>query len=278
MTIRLIVNADDYGRSANVSRGIRDAYLHGILRSTTCMMNLPSVINDIKIAQRETPELGMGVHLVLTAGRPLLPADKVPTLTGPDGAFLKLDQLIAARARVDPAEAKAEWRAQIENFIAVTGFKPTHLDSHHHSSYFTPGLFQSMLELAREYDIAIRLPVEPEARDTLAGIPAELLQPVVEAAPRLLQQFRPRHPDAFFASFYDASATKEELFRIFHSLEDGTFEVMAHPGYSDPDLIAGTSYAIQRDLELQILTDPETVAEVKKLNIDLIHFGQLSLA
>ena len=275
MTIRLIVNADDYGRSANVSRGVRDAYLNGIVRSTTCMMNMPSVVDDIKIARRETPGLGMGVHLVLTAGRPLLPVEKVSTLTNPDGAFLKLDQLIVNRTQLDPAQVKAEWQAQIENFVAAAGRNPTHLDSHHHSSYFTPDLFQAMLELAQAYGAAIRLPVEPDARDTMAGIPAELLQPVVEHAPRLLEKFHPRHPDAFFASFYDASATREELFRIINNLGDGAFEVMTHPGYSDPDLVAGTSYAIQRDRELEILTVAETLAEVKKRNIELIHFGQL---
>ena len=275
MTIRLIVNADDYGRSANVSRGIREAHLRGILTSTTCMMNMPSVVDDIKMALNETPSLGLGVHLVVTAARPLLPAEKVATLTSPDGAFFKLDRLIAQRAQVDPAQVKAEWRAQIEKFVAAAGRKPTHLDSHHHSSYFTPGLFQSMLELAKEYDAAIRLPVEPEARDTMAGIPAELLQPVVDQAPRLLEQFQPRHPDAFFASFYDDFATKEELFRILNSLGDGTFEIMTHPGYSDLELVAGTSYAVQRDRELEILTDAETLAEVKKRKIELIHFGEL---
>jgi predicted glycoside hydrolase/deacetylase ChbG (UPF0249 family) len=275
MAIRLIVNADDYGRSANVSRGIRDSYLHGILRSTTCMMNMPTVVDDIKIAQRETPGLGMGVHLVLTAGRPLLPTERVSTLVKADGNFLKLDQLIANRAQIDPAQVKAEWHAQIENFVATSGHKPTHLDSHHHSSYFTPEFFQAMLELAHEYDVAVRLPVEPEARETLAGIPAEMLQPVAEHAPRLLAQFHPRHPDAFFASFYDELATQEEISRIIASLTDGTFEVMAHPGYSDPDLIAGTSYAVQRDRELAVLTSAETMAEVEKRQIELIHFGQL---
>lgn len=275
MTIRLIVNADDYGRSANVSRGIRDSYLHGILRSTTCMMNMPTVADDIKIAQKETPGLGMGVHLVLTAGRPLSPTAKVSTLVKSDGAFLKLDQLIANRTQVDSAQVKAEWRTQIESFIAVSGHKPTHLDSHHHSSYFTPEFFQAMLELADEYDTAIRLPVEPEARETMAGIPAELFQPMVENAPRLLAQFHPRHPDAFFASFYDDFATQTELFRIIESLKDGTFEIMTHPGYSDPELIAGTSYAVQRDRELEILTSADVLAEVKKHHIELIHFGQL---
>lgn len=275
MAIRLIVNADDYGRSANVSRGIRDSFLHGILRSTTCMMNMPTVADDIKVAQHETPDLGMGVHLVLTAGRPLLSPEQVSTLIKSDGSFLKLDQLIANRAQVDSAQVKAEWRTQIERFIAVSGRKPTHLDSHHHSSYFTPDFFQAMLELAHEYDVAIRLPVEPEARETMAGIPAELLQPVVDHAPRLLAQFHPRHPDAFFASFYDDLATQTELFRIMESLTDGTFEIMAHPGYSDPDLIAGTSYAVQRDRELEILTADETLAEVKKCGIELINFSQL---
>lgn len=275
MTIRLIVNADDYGRSANVSRGIRDSYSNGILRSTTCMMNMPTVVDDIKIAQRETPGLGMGVHLVLTAGSPILPAAQVSTMVKADGSMLKLDQLIANRAQIDPAQVKAEWRAQIEKFISAAGYKPTHLDSHHHSSYFTPDFFQAMLELAHEYDVAVRLPVEPEARDTMAGIPSEMLQSVVEHAPRLLAQYHPRHPDAFFASFYDDLATQEELNRIINSLSDGTFEIMAHPGYSDPDLIVGTSYAVQRDRELAVLTSAQSIAEVKKRNIELINFGQL---
>jgi predicted glycoside hydrolase/deacetylase ChbG (UPF0249 family) len=275
MTVRLIVNADDYGRSANISRAIRDSHTRGIVSSTTCMMNMPTVVDDIHISLRETPSLGLGVHLVLTADRPLLPADQVPTLTQPNGAFLKLEQLIAKRAQLDTAQVKAEWRAQIEKFIAAAGHKPTHLDSHHHTSYFTPELFRTMLELAQEYDAAIRLPVTSEAPDTMAGIPAELFQPIAEHAPRLLEDFRPRHPDAFFASFYDDLATMEELFRILDSLGDGTFEIMTHPGYSDPELVASSGYTVQREHELAVLTAAETLDEIKKRNIELIHFGQL---
>src|SRR5689334_22711111 len=121
MTIRLIVNADDYGRSANVSRGIRESCSRGIVRSTTCMMNMPTVAEDIEIAQRDTPELGLGVHLLLTAGWPILPANQVPSLVRPDGSFLKQEQLIARHADLNPGEAKAEWHAQIEKFIAIAG-------------------------------------------------------------------------------------------------------------------------------------------------------------
>jgi chitin disaccharide deacetylase len=198
MTTRLIINADDYGRSAEVSRGIRDAHLHGIVTSATCMLNMPSVVDDIQIALKETPNLGMGVHLVLTSGRPLLPAEQVSALIQPNGSFLTPDEVIFRCPTFPVAEVKAEWRAQIEKFIAIAWKKPTHLDSHHHSSYFTPSLFQAMLELAQEYDCAIRLPVSQDEDGSVAGLPEELLAPIMEHTPKSLEKFQPRRADAFF--------------------------------------------------------------------------------
>jgi predicted glycoside hydrolase/deacetylase ChbG (UPF0249 family) len=275
MTTRLIINSDDYGRSANVSRGIRHAHLHGVVTSTTCMMNMPTVVADIQIALKETPNLGMGVHLVLTAGKPLLPAEQVSALIQPGGSFLTLGELIFRCPTFPGAEVKAEWRAQIEKFIAAAGKKPTHLDSHHHSSYFTPALFQAMLELAQEYDCAIRLPVSQDEDGSMTGLPEELLAPILEHAPNLIQQFQPRRPDAFFASFYDDMASKDELIKIISNLGTGTYEIMCHPGYADSDLIASSGYAIQRDFEREILTNPDVLDFIKKHKIELINFAQL---
>jgi chitin disaccharide deacetylase len=275
MTTRLIINADDYGRSAEVSRGIRHAHLHGIVTSTTCMLNMPSVVDDIRVALKETPNLGLGVHLVLTSGKPLLPAEQVSALIQPNGSFLTPDEVIFRCPTFPVAEVKAEWRAQIEKFVAVAGKKPTHLDSHHHSSYFTPGMFQAMLELAREYDCAIRLLVSQDKDGSMAGIPDELLAPIMEHAPKLLEKFQPRHPTAFFASFYDDMATKDELIKIISGLDAGAYEIMCHPGYADAELIASSGYAIQRDFEREILTNLDVLAFVKKRKIELINFAQL---
>ena len=68
---KLIINSDDYGRSPEISRGIREAHLRGVVTSTTCMMNIPTTADDVGVALKETPNLGMGVHLVLTMGKPL---------------------------------------------------------------------------------------------------------------------------------------------------------------------------------------------------------------
>lgn len=276
MPLRLIINADDYGRTPEISRGIREAHLRGLVTSTTAMMNMPSVAADIKIALQETPHLGLGVHLVLTAGKPLLPASQVPSLITPAGNFLKLEALVSRAPSLNPAEAKAEWRAQIEAFIAVAGKKPTHLDSHHHSSYFTPGLFQAMLELAREDGLAIRLPIAHSAAQNIDGLPDELAPAMLESGTQLLEHFQPRSPDAFFASFYDETATRGEFLRILsHFLPNGTFEIMCHPGYVDEAFAKASVYAYQRQIELEILTDPAMRQEVEKRGIQLISFAQL---
>jgi chitin disaccharide deacetylase len=273
---RLIINADDYGRTPDISRGIRDAHLRGMVTSSTVMMNMPAAANEIKIALQETPNLGLGVHLVLTAGRPLLAASQIPSLTTSEGIFHKVDKLVSLVKNLNLEEVKAEWRAQVEAFVAAAGKKPTHLDSHHHSSYFTPGLFKSMLELAREFDAPIRLPIAHNTGKDIEGLPDELSPSLMEFGPRLLEEFQPRSPDAFFASFYDEYATRGEFLRILsHFLPNGTFEIMCHPGYVDEVFAKQSGYAYQRQTELEILTDPAMRKEVERRGIQLICFAQL---
>jgi predicted glycoside hydrolase/deacetylase ChbG (UPF0249 family) len=240
------------------------------------MMNMPTVVDDIKVALSETPKLGLGVHLVLTAGRPTLPCSEIPGLTNPDGTFLKQETLISRAASLDPAVVKKEWQAQIEAFMAAAGKKPTHLDSHHHSSYFTPEMLNAFLELARDFELPIRLPIAHGQNPLTSGIPDELVDAMVEFAPQILEQFQPRSPDAFFASFYDEQATRAEFLRILRFfLPNGCFEIMCHPGYVDEAFAKESSYAFQRQSELEILTDPALRKEVDRLGIELISFAQL---
>ncbi len=285
MTIRLIINADDYGRTVEISRGIRHAHLHGMVTSTTCLMNMPTVVDDIKFALNETPLLGMGVHLVLTAGKPMLPAEKVPGLVSPDGFFLKREVFFGAhpgvncgnsKRQINLSEVKAEWHAQIEAFISAAGKLPTHLDSHHHSSYSSVDLFTGMLELAREYKLPIRLPLAHNV-DLFETVEVDdESEDIRDFAPRLLQKFQPQSPDALFTSFFDKQATRTEIFRITkHFFPNGVFEIMSHPGFVDVELSRESSYSHQRENELEILTDPEMRKEFERLGIKLISFAEL---
>jgi len=264
---RLIINSDDYGRTPEISRGIREAHLHGVVTSTTCMMNILTTAEDITVALKETPTLGMGVHLVLTMGKPISAPETVPSITDANGQFLKYTPLVENLPNLKMDEVMREWRTQIEAFIRAAGRKPTHLDSHHHSSYFSPELFHGMLELAKEYDCAIRFPFTGEI--------SKELQETHKRVPDLIREFDPARPDRFVVDFYDERATLAELLNIINNLPDGTTEIMCQHDYTDGAFARESVYNDQRDRELKILTDPVIKEAMQAQGIQLITFAQL---
>lgn len=265
---RLIINSDDYGRTPDISRGIRDAHLRGVVTSTTCMMNIPTTAADIAVALKETPKLGMGVHLVLTMGRPILSHEKTSSITDENGNFFKYTPFVEHLSSLNIDEVKAEWRSQVEAFIHAARRKPTHLDSHHHSSFFSLNLFHAMLELAKEYDCPIRFPyTEPVTN-------SELIE-TAKYAPELIQEFNPRRPDRFFVDFYDEGATYETFSDVINNLQDGTTEIMCHAGYVDETFANESIYNHQRERELKILTDPSIKEAIRANDIELITFASL---
>ncbi len=279
MTKQLIVNADDYGMTAGVSAGIRHAHLHGILTSTTALMTRPNVETELLTATTECPKLGLGVHLNLTSGLPILHPDHVPSLMNMrdlnDHGLHKIELIV----QLDIHEVEREWRAQIDKFIHVTGHAPDHLDSHHHSSYFTPELCALMLTLAREYHCPIRTPLPSidDAGDVFDQLPTpELVARAKQEVTQLLREsIDVRKPDRFLHSFYDETVTQEVLLSLIDSITDGVTELMTHPGQHDDDLTSFSVYNAPRVRELELLTDPVVIDRVKANGIELISFGKL---
>jgi predicted glycoside hydrolase/deacetylase ChbG (UPF0249 family) len=277
MTLRLIFNADDYGLTVGVCRGIRQAHLRGVVTSTSCMIGMPGVGAEIKTARRECPRLGMGLHLTITAGWPILSPEEIPALCAADGRFQRLESLLHRRHALPLAQVEAEWRAQIRAFIEAAGSPPTHLDSHHHSSYFTPDLFRLQLKLAAEFGTAVRLPVISREPYQAAGLPPEVTAELEAALPGLLAEFHPRCPDGFLADFYETGATRQTLMDFTDSHPTGTWEVMCHPAYADGDLLAVSSYNANRQVELELLTNPQTVKALREKKVQLVNFLDVKL-
>jgi hypothetical protein len=275
MTKRLIINADDYGRTQGVSEGIRSAHLNGIVTSTTAMMNMPGIEAALEKAQRDCPKLGIGVHLVLTAGKPLLPPSTVSTLTGGGDHFPTATGFVDILPGLDTDQVRSEWEAQVQKFIRLTGKKPDHLDSHHHTSYFTTHLFENMLEMAIDLDCAIRPPLADGNSDLPMDLPSELSQQATDFLPQLLERFNPRAPENFYSNFYDETATMETIIQILGDLQDGTSEMMCHPGIADKELISGSIYNIQRENELNLLKDPSIRSLIFKQDVQLINYSRL---
>ena len=114
---RLIVNADDFGLSAGVNRGIAQAHEHGILTSASLMVRAGHAAEAAAYAHAH-PELSVGLHVDLGEWH----------YTG--------EHWVAAYEVVDlgdDAEVGAEVAAQVERFCALMGREPTHLDAHQHA-------------------------------------------------------------------------------------------------------------------------------------------------
>lgn len=226
--IRLIVNADDFGYSRGVNFGIIDAHRRGIVTSATMMMNMPGAEHAIDLA-KQNPSLGVGIHLVLTCGRPICP--DVPSLVGEDGAFKSLKDVTPNSIVLE--EVEREWTAQIEKFLQ-SGLTPTHLDSHHHV-HTVPELLPVVQKLAHQYgDLSVRI----NGSEPLAGV-------------------RP-FSDVFCHDFFAEGVQKDYFDKLAEKvkLEDtpSTWEVMVHPAYVDQSVLTGSSYHTKRAEELDILT------------------------
>jgi predicted glycoside hydrolase/deacetylase ChbG (UPF0249 family) len=277
MTRRLIVNADDLGRTSSVTEGILRAHREGVVTSATAMMNYFGAA-ALARAQDECPRLGLGVHLVFTSGRPLLPPEWIASLVDERGDFLSQGAIFADPEHLDLAELRSELKAQIKTFQNVTGHLPDHLDAHHFV-HLLPRFFEVYLDLAAEFRLPARIPLPRHGEPPPSGLghlPTEQVINVL-AADRALLQARPvRGPDHFIQSFFgDEVLTLDYLLGLLRGLSEGATEMMAHPGLADETLRAQSAYSIQREKELALLCDPAVRHAIADLGIELVTFASL---
>ncbi|WP_374712698.1 carbohydrate deacetylase [Symbiobacterium terraclitae] len=271
MARRLIVNADDFGLTAGVSRAILKAHREGILTSTTFMVNFPWA-GEMAALLAGAPRLGVGLHLNLTTGAPVLPPDQVPSLVGPDGRFVR--DLLRLLRRARPAEAEREWSAQLERFVALVGRLPTHLDTHRYLQAWPP-LCRAMLAVARRYGVGAVRVLPPDVfppgtfpRWSPAG---PVLRAVLRRTAAMIRKSGLRAPDRTLAGDFDLPGLLDRLDRA----GEGATEIVTHPGEVDDELRALSSLTAQRAVELAALTAPAARETVERLGLQLIHFGDL---
>jgi chitin disaccharide deacetylase len=248
---RLIVNADDYGYTAGVSAGIRHAHREGIVTSTSVMMTMPRARVELETLEIETPMLGSGVHLTMTEGTPIRLA-----------SFPTRSALPVALAEISAADLRAEWRAQIEAFLA-SGLRFTHLDSHHHAAYRHEKALLVLLDLAHEYRVAVRNPYPiGDAIDAIGQ--------------RMIADSGVSAPDRFVDVLDVRTPAAEVLNAALGLLVDGMTEFMVHPAFVDDELRhLSPTFAQPRALELAALTATGAKEAVARHGIALTTFATL---
>jgi len=272
MTRYLIVNADDLGCPEGSVEAIAELFELGLVTSTSSMTNKPDWPRAAALL-RQHPGWCAGVHLVMNDGQPVLPPERVPTLVDRTGHFRDGWALLARYPLLSQAQLRAEWKAQIERFIADTGRQPSHLDLHCHWPYVFPAWFRLTLDLAQEYGgIPVRMPFDDALEEKAAmlaagsGFPAWYILRNGRRYRQMVDQRGLARPNFFETRFsQDGNRTAEFLLALLEELPQGVTELLCHPGTQG-----------WRVGDYEALRDPRVRQRINELGIRLTDYRSLS--
>jgi len=275
---RVIVNADDFGFSPEITEGILRAHRNGLVTSTTLAANMPYAEQAVG-RLGEVPELGVGVHLNASQG-PVL-SRKGLALAQEDGVMRHsaAGLIWACVRRPKLLEAiEAEFDAQIR-WVLDHGVRPTHLDTHRHAHAYGP-IFVRVVGLARRYHIRF----VRRYREVLEGLgwpPAPIKQRWISRALNVFGRLNAREaPDLIVTTgtwgvAHTGMITVEWLRRAACTLPAGITEIMTHPGLAGGTNEVETRLLESREEELKALCDPSVREEFTASRIERTHYGKI---
>ncbi|HHU24996.1 MAG: chitin disaccharide deacetylase [Bacilli bacterium] len=247
--MKLIVNADDFGFTKGVNKGIIEAHKNGIVTSSTVMVTMPKIKHARKLSKRY-PSLKLGLHLNMTLGKPLTDC---PSLVKSNGEFFKPKENPDV-TKFQKAEIKREFLAQYNRFVELFQKKPTHFDSHLYAHQIYDVAKEVVYELSTEKDIPVRDLETPNYKKACFINCFKAIDP--ETVDDLLQRL-------------EIKLTEMEKVEIA--------ELMVHPAYIDDYLCLHSTYNTQRLVELEALTSSRIKEIIQNHDIILTDFEEEAL-
>lgn len=227
----LIVNADDFGQSDGVNRGIIECFERGVVTSASLMVRWPAAEAAASYAKKH-PELSVGLHVDLGEW------------TNVAGSWEPIYEVVSIE---DEIAVREEVERQLEMFEELLGGTPSHLDSHQH------------------------VHLREAARPVLRSLAVDLGVPLRHATPGI------QYCGAFYAQSADGESTPEAVspdafIRLVGALDGFVTELVCHPAQTvDLD----TMYRIEREWEVETLTDPGIRRALEERSIHLRSFNSI---
>ncbi len=238
-----------------MNEAVERAHVDGILTAASLMVAGEGAADAVERAKR-LPDLGVGLHVVLVDGQPILPPERIPALVGPDGWF-RTDMVKTAFAIAFNPAARAQMRAEVAAqfaAFAATGLRLDHVNAHKHF-HMHPMITSAILDAGAALGIpAMRVPVEH-------GTPGAGAAAMRWWAGLLGKRLRARGiavNDSVIGLAQTGAFTPQAMGAALAALPDGLTELYTHPATADvwPGSAPGYRY---RD-ELAALTAPATHA------------------
>jgi predicted glycoside hydrolase/deacetylase ChbG (UPF0249 family) len=249
----LIVNADDFGISPEVTKGIIEAFTNGIVTDTSILICSPYAEQAITSAF----EVGLpvGVHIDFVTEFHLHNHHSDPKLVGPNGQLMRELNEREFHNHIDHSftcdelmSLRDEVRSQVNLFIQLTGQKPSHLD-YHFGLHHINEIMAIYITIAEDYKIPVRWGRQYAGKNPYA------------MAPKIFC-------DAFHGN---PQTTVDDFINLLEKQWDGVMEICCHPGYFTPGGLVDSNNR-DREYELAILVDPRLKLELQARNIELVNY------
>jgi len=269
---RLIVNADDFGRSRSINQAVIRAYREGILTSASLMVNEPDCAEAVALA-KENPKLGVGLHLALLCGRSALSPGKIPGLANARGEFGNNPIALGFKYffnRSLRGQLRAEIHEQFARFRA-TGLPLDHVNGHLHMHQH-PVVLRILMEDADALGIRhMRLTREPFWMDVPLAKDRRLYRAahamvhffLAWFAQSQLRRRRIHHTQRVFGLLQNDRVDEAYLLKLLNILPPGDSELFSHPSLEE------------FKHELDALISPRVKSLIEKLGIRLICYRDL---
>ncbi len=249
----LIVNADDFGISPEVTKGIIEAFKNGIVTDTSILICSPYA--EQSLARAIEVGLPVGVHIDFVTEFHLHNHHSDPNLVGPNGQLMHELNEREFHNHIDHSftcdelmSLRDEVRSQVDLFIQLTGQKPSHLD-YHFGLHHLNEIMAIYITIAEEYQIPVRWGRQYAGRNPYAMAPMIFC-------------------DAFQGN---PQTTVDDFINLIEKPWDGVMEICCHPGYFTPGRLADSNNR-DREYELAILVDPRMKLELQARNIKLVNY------
>lgn len=258
----LVVNADDFGFTPDVNRGIVQAHREGILTATTLMAPGAAFDDAVRLA-KEVPSLDIGCHLVLV---------------GEVGYPSTVAKLIRA-VYLKQIDVYRELSTQVRKIVSA-GIRPTHLDTHKHT-HLLPPILEAVARVSEEFQIPwvrrpFDLPLTPAGVSIGKRAVSHAFKTVRGRFHRVLASHGCLSTDHFAGFQITGNYNAESLARLIRELPEGSTEFMCHPGVYGAELEqAKTRLKKSREEELRALTSAEVRKALEESKVRLVSYREL---
>ena len=269
---RLIVNADDFGRSDSINQAVIRAHREGILTTASLMVNELACAQAVTLA-KENPTLGVGLHLTLLCGHSALPREQIPGLVNSRNEFTNNSAGAGCRYFFDTSlreQLRREIHAQFARFHAA-GLPLDHVNGHLHL-HLHPVVFRILIEDVNSLGWQrVRLTHDPlwlnlqlASGRLFYRLSHALVFDCLSARARpLVTRHGFKHTRRVFGLLQNARVDEQYVTRLLARLPPGDSELYSHPSLDEfPQ-------------EFNALISPRVRQQVQSLGIQLIRYRDL---